>query len=511
VTEAAAAQAVDLVQPPGAAPRPRSLEGLFIATLALFGFRLGARPVNDNSTLAHLRTGLDMVHGHGIPRHDPYSFTALGHRWVVQSWLPEWTYGWAWRLGGGHALVLEQAVLTALLAGLTASLARAGTGIRTGVAATIAVWIGAAYWTPRPLLFGLLFLGLTVLVVERRRSGWWLIPVVWLWVNSHGSFPLGLLWLGAVVLGETIDRKAFAKAELRYLGFFVVGLAASVLNPLGPRLLLFPLTVGDKQDVFKRIVEWRSPDFQSASGLFTLVGLGIAMLILVRRGTRWRYALPVVGFVALGLYAVRNLSAAAIVLAPVLGAALRAPATASAVGDGRGSAQRAPTRPVDRMFAAALALGFLAVALAVTRSPGLQLRAYPLAAVDWIEGHGLRAAPHRVAEQDTVGDYLIWRDGTRSRVFIDDRYDMYPLPVARDSITLVDATPGALDVLDCRGIDVVLWDGRAALSELLVGTGQWRLAYPSTPWAVYVRTAPVRQGPGGRPTRRDGSACPIGT
>ena len=175
---------------PARATPGRSLEGLFIATLALFGFRVGARPIHDNSTLAHLRTGLDMAHGHGIPRRDPYSYTALGHRWIVQSWLPEWTYGWAWRLGGGHLLVLEQGLLTAALACLIAYLARAGSGVRTAAAAAVAVWAGANYWSPRPLLFGLLFFGLTILIVERRRSPWWLIPVVWLWVNSHGSFPL---------------------------------------------------------------------------------------------------------------------------------------------------------------------------------------------------------------------------------------------------------------------------------------------------------------------------------
>ena len=508
--EATAPGAVDL-PPPAAAPRPRTLEGLFIATLALFGFRLGARPIRDNSMLAHLRTGLDIAHGHGIPRRDPYSFTALGHRWVVQSWLPEWTYGWAWRLGGGHALVLEQAILSALLAWLVADLARAGSGIRTGVAATIAVWVGAAYWSPRPLLFGLLFLGLTVLVVERRYSGWWLIPIVWVWVNSHGSFPLGLLWLGAVVVGETVDGRALAKAELRYLGWFVAGLAISALNPLGPRLLLFPLTVGDKQSVFKRIVEWRSPDFQSATGLFTLVGLGLALLILVRHRARWRYVLPVVVFMALGLYAVRNLSAAAVVLAPALGAALRPSALASVPAGRRARGRPRPPRRIDRIFAMALALGFLVVALAIRNTPGLQYQTYPVAAMDWIDGHGLRDGSHRMAEQDTVGDYLIWRDGSRARVFIDDRYDMYPVRVSQDSIELVDATPGALDVLDCRGIDVVLWDRRAALAELLSATGRWQNVHQTMRWGVYVRASPPRTTPGGVPVRRDGTACPGGT
>ena len=80
--------------------RAPALESLFVAALVLFGYRLGARPIGDNSMFVHLRTGVDMARTGAIPRTDPYTFTAHGHAWVVQSWLPEWTYGWVYRIGG---------------------------------------------------------------------------------------------------------------------------------------------------------------------------------------------------------------------------------------------------------------------------------------------------------------------------------------------------------------------------------------------------------------------------
>src|SRR5438067_7842484 len=149
--------------------RAPSLEPLFVATLGLFGFRLGARSIGDNSMFVHLRTGIDMARTGAIPRRDPYSFSARGHRWVVQSWLPEWTYGWVYRLGDLRLVVVEQAVLTALLAVLISLLARAGSPLRTAMASGIAVGAGAAYWSPRPLMFGLLAMAVTILIVERRR------------------------------------------------------------------------------------------------------------------------------------------------------------------------------------------------------------------------------------------------------------------------------------------------------------------------------------------------------
>jgi hypothetical protein len=85
--------------------RAPSLESLFVAALVLLGFRLGALPIGDNSMLTHLRTGIDMARTGAIPRHDPYTFTAHGHPWVVQSWLAEWTYGVLERAGVDAVLV----------------------------------------------------------------------------------------------------------------------------------------------------------------------------------------------------------------------------------------------------------------------------------------------------------------------------------------------------------------------------------------------------------------------
>ena len=83
---------------PAASPSAGRLDGLFAAAFGLVGLALGARPIGDNSTFVHLRTGVDIVAGRGIPRVDPYSATAEGATWVVQSWLPAVAYGLAQKL-----------------------------------------------------------------------------------------------------------------------------------------------------------------------------------------------------------------------------------------------------------------------------------------------------------------------------------------------------------------------------------------------------------------------------
>src|SRR3954452_3847253 len=161
-----------LVMDAPARSRHVTVESLVIAVLALFGFRIGARPIRDNSMFTHLRTGIDMVRTGSIPRTDPYTFTAHGQPWVVQSWLAEWTYGVVERAGGFRWVMLEQGVLTGVLAFLVARLARAGTPARTAAAGIIAVGAGVALWSSRPLLFGLVCFALLVTIVEDELPLW---------------------------------------------------------------------------------------------------------------------------------------------------------------------------------------------------------------------------------------------------------------------------------------------------------------------------------------------------
>jgi hypothetical protein len=166
--------------------KPPRTEALFVATLVVFGIFLGAQPIVDNSMLQHLRTGIDIVAGDGIPRRDPYSFTAAGEPWVVQSWLAAAVYGVAHRLAGYAAVVVLTALMTGALTWLVVRLARTGAPRATMLSGAVVMAIGSPFWSPRPLLFGLLGLALTVTVVERGWSPWLLVPVVWVWVNTHG-------------------------------------------------------------------------------------------------------------------------------------------------------------------------------------------------------------------------------------------------------------------------------------------------------------------------------------
>lgn len=480
----------------------RPLDRVFAAAFALVGLALGAQPIGDNSTFVHLRTGIDIVAGRGIPRVDPYSATAAGSTWVVQSWLPAVAYGLAQRLDdGGRVLLVLNGGLTALLAFLVHRLARAGSPVRTLGAALVAVAISGPWWSPRPLLVGLTCLALTILVVEGGRRPWLLVPIAWVWVNSHGSFPLGAVWLLATAVGCSIDERRLITARFRAGLWFAGGLVISCLNPLGFRLLLFPLTLGGRREVFRLIVEWKPADFQSGPGIVSAIGIAAALMMLCRRRLPWAAAVPAGVFTLLGLLAQRNLAPAGIVLAPALGLAVaqarRWTQEATTDASGEEAADRAEHEieltakpgggPRDRILAVLVAVtAVVMVGSAVSRG-ALDLEAYPVQVVQAGERIGAFAPGQLVATQDTVGCYLILRRGRGGGVFIDDRYDMYPLGVSLDYVSLLRAAPGALEVLDRRKVDSVLWDRSLPLVPALRERG-WREAAGDKRWVLLQRS-----------------------
>ncbi|HEX7167534.1 MAG TPA: hypothetical protein VF230_11195 [Acidimicrobiales bacterium] len=451
------------------APRAPTLETLFVAAVALLGLRLGLRPIGDNSTFVHLRTGLGIAAGHGIPRSDPYSFTAFGEPWVVQSWLASAAYGVLHRMAGYEAVVVLHGVLYAGLAWGIATLARAGgQAWRTCLAASLAVGVGVTQWSPRPLAIGLACFALLVLAVERRWPVWVLLPIVWVWVNSHGSFVLGGAWLVLVAVCGRRDAR-------RYVPWWAFGLAVAVANPLGIRLLTFPVTLFQRRGNLERVVEWGPPTFDGPLGVVTFVAIvGVAAVLVWRRPPLHDLA-PAVVFLGMGVVAQRNLAPAAVVLAPVLGRALRP----------RGRVEeRAPAREaaVNGAFASVIALAAAVFLFAAATSAPFDLDGYPVAAARRLPDSG------RVVSTDVGGGYLVLAEGAPRRVFVDDRYDMYPRQVIRDYLALFDGRPGAAEILDRYRADAVLWPRERELAATLADDEAWRRVFADDEWVVYVRS-----------------------
>ena len=376
---------------------------------------------------------------------------------------------------GGNGVQLARAALTCALAALAWRLTRPAVtlaGRIVGVAVVLV--IGNSAWTERPLLPALVFMALVVLMAERDRGSPWLVaPVMWLWVNVHGSFPLALVYLGARLAGRRLDGAPLGRLPA-LAGAAVVGTLAGGINPLGPRLLVFPLELLSRHDLLERVVEWRSPNFSRTPNLLLLGALLVSLLLCSRRRS-FEDGVVAVVFGAAACIAVRNLPVASIVLTPVLARGL------AGIGTVRGDARSG----VNAVAAAALAaLGVVLVATSL-QDPAYDLRRYPVRQVAWMESQGLFDG--RVATADWVGNYLIARRGTEANVFFDDRFDMYPASVIRDSFTLLDGREDWEARLDAHRVDTVLWHRTRPLASLVAVDPDWRVVRRDGEWIVAVR------------------------
>jgi hypothetical protein len=446
--------------------RPPSLAGVVGTVIVLAGLFVGLSPLDDNSFFTHLATGRLILSGHSIPTHDPYSFTAPGHAWVVQSWLASVLYAGAERAAGAAGVVLLVGLSAMALAAIVWVLTRPAEMVtgRLAVAAVV-IAVGAGSWVERPLLFGLLALGLTLLAAEGRIDPRWLVPAYWFWTNVHGSFPLGLLALALLATGRRLDGGS-PSIELRALRWAVLGTLLGVVGPLGLHVLTFPVELLRRQNVLHDVLEWQAPRFEVAGQRAFLLEIALVIVALTRRPT-WRLALPAAIFIPAALLGARNVVVASLVLAP--GLALGAAGLGTIRGDER--------KPVFRVAMVTLVVLGLLASAGRLGGQTVRLRPYPVAAVTWAEQHAALGVDARVVTQDFVGNYLEVRLGTAVRTFIDDRYDMFPTEVVDDYTTLLKAGPGWQDVLRRWSATSVLWERRQPLAELLIVSPAWHVVY----------------------------------
>ena len=138
------------------------------AVVVMIGAYIGAAALGDNSFFTHLATGRYILED-GFPTRDVYSFTAPGERWVVQSWLVSVVYGALDRVVGLVGIRAFSAVLAGAVAGIMWTLTRPAKGLVARLAiCVVGLTLGATIWAPRPLMVGLVLLGLTLLVAEGR-------------------------------------------------------------------------------------------------------------------------------------------------------------------------------------------------------------------------------------------------------------------------------------------------------------------------------------------------------
>ena len=483
------------------------------------------RPLPPNDLWWHARIGSDILDTGHIPRYDEFSLTERGQPFFYQSWLAEVLMAGLLRLGGVRLLVITRALIMTGLFGAVMLLClwASGWDRRAAIPPTLAtILLGLGNMTVRPQLFAYpLFIAVYALLWRYRRGGArrsiWLVPVLTMvWVNVHCSFALGLGLIWLVFLGELLSHSLPALAgglasaqsnpreRLRTLGLVAaISTAVILLNPRGADIAAYIADLLTDAPSQLLGAEWQPPDPKSGLGqsFYVLLLMGIAALALARPPVALTDLSLVLAFTWLAASGVRYVVWFALVSAPVLAGALPRFPWDDLVrwrdrlaghplgqrllhGDGSGYPG------FRRLALAAVTISLFIVTLLFLFHPDDDLWLTPYTGTDatgFIEQNGLQG---RLFNELGRGSYLIWRLGPAQPVFIDPRFELYPLEHFEDYLALSKAEAEAEALLDAYDFELLLLgrESQAPLVELASGQPErWRQIYEDDYTLLYQR------------------------
>jgi hypothetical protein len=438
---------------------------------------------------------------------------------VYQSWLSELLLYGLWRFGDVPLLTLARTVAIGVSYGVIAWHAwrRANNGIVVVLVLVLAAIIGWNNWTLRPqtlaLVPGAIFVVALGEYIGGRVSARWLaaLPLAMLvWVNTHGSFMLGVgllacAWLDVAIgaLRNPVVERAQAQRRLRDLT--VAGAAtmlAMLLNPLGLGIFGYVRSMLSNPALQRWFIEWQPPINDLArdfTGFWFFVML-LALAVLLARGPRRPSATDLLWYCGLAWLTISGVRYAmwfALLLTPLMAERLAAVLP-------RRSAVTTPS---------AFAVGYrllicgLVIAVLPWFEPGRYLgpqaerlfagsgsyrmllgNTTPVAATEWLAEHPQTG---RFWADMTYTSYTIWQL-PETQVFADLRAELFPEQIWLDYFDISHGDQQSLALLDRWQITHLMlslsWQKQ--LHTLLAHTPGWCEVYQDAEAAIFSRCVP---------------------
>lgn len=305
-----------------------------LASLLLFAAAgiLWARPVNlMNSDLGrHIQNGRIILQHWHVPETNFYSYTHPDFPVINHHWGTGVLFYVLYTLGNVTAVITSMLALELFALALLFTLAWKRYGFLVTLPATIfALPLITSRTEIRPEIFSSFFIALFLFILvtctnERWRNGLFALPILlFLWVNLHVYFFLGIAITGCYFLDEALAvyRRQGSPIVLRALGqSIVLQLFATLLNPAGIPGALVPLTLFGNFGYM--LAENQSVWFLGSRGLLPILWpfiLFVAAILVVwlavtwmavRRGERFPLAsfLLTAAFTGMAVLALRNWS-----------------------------------------------------------------------------------------------------------------------------------------------------------------------------------------------------------
>ena len=360
----------------------------------------------------------------GLPHVNTLTAWGAGRHWIDQQWGGQLLLYEATRIGGVRDLMWVSVGSVATALALVAIAGRRLGGSTASTALALSLPIVGAPWMAQvraqclalPLFVATYWL--LVSSATRRSRALWVLPLLAVWANLHGSVVMaaGLVFLtGVVCLVRDRGR------DRVYAGVLALGAPVCVLvSPYNVGLVSYYRSMLVHSPIERFVTEWQPPTPAAMTAVFyaTAIVLAVAWGAHRRALTTFeRWALPLL--LLSGLSAVRN------VMWFELAAAIAAPRLIDAAWSRRSTQTDGQRR--FNLLLAVVALGAVAIvgAVAGSRSDAAYLSHWPSAADAAAVSRA--AGPHGlVLPDDQTGDWLLWDEPSLAgRVAYDTRLELF--------------------------------------------------------------------------------------
>ena len=487
---------------------PSIADIFFLCPFLLLTLKSGHSLLNDADTGYHIRTGEYIIKNFSVPRFDIFSSITPPLPWVAHEWLSEVIMALVHRFSGLTGIVIFFSFFIGVAYFLLFAYARSlefDLILATAVA-LLATVSSALHWLARPHIFSLVltvvWYGILNNYQYQGKDRLYLLPLLMLlWVNLHGGFMLGFVLLGvyftgaltALVAAEEARRKAAKKKCQKLAVITALALLASLFNPRGYSILVYPFTIVSNNFLMDSVVEYVSPNFHQFLPYKYLLLLTIGVVAVSRKALDATDLMLLLLFTYMSLYSTRYIPLFAVIVTPIVLRQLQ--------GMVYGSTNRwtkfFKQRSKNLEFINASARGHLWPAIAIAGVSALGLSGKiafsfdptknPVAAVEFLKQEKLSG---RMFNDDEFGDYVIYAAWPEYKVFFDGRSDMYGERWGKQYLAILKLQPGWEDIIAKNHFTWIFCGAGTPLSMVLMENKNWHLIYADKVAAIFVKDIP---------------------
>ncbi len=493
---------------------PLTIEHLWglTALMGIFIF-VNTHPIRPHDFWWHITAGREILTTGKIPTTDVFSFTEAGQPypsyqmyWLMESFLYE-----VYRLGGPALVIfIHSVMITAAYVLIFWISKRSARSWRIAAFSVLfAAALGLNDWNVRPQGITFLLASLFLLVIfEYDKNPRWYGLVVFplgmlIWVNSHGTFIIGLLLVGIwwgqriwEVIQHRLNGERIFQKKLIVIPGIVFGctVLACLINPRGIGILNYLKTLTSNSVVQNLVTEWAPPSFDTLMGAVFLCGLlGIAaMLALSPKRPTFFQIISFLVFGVLGLKTSRGIVWFGLVMAPIVGEHISAIINHIKKAESQ-SAHQEGSRIVNILFTILITfMGVISLPWFKSVLPFPPAKAGLISAETPIQATQMLLdlkPPGQLFNAMSFGSYLIWAAYPDYHVFVDSRIELFSEKVWLDYLNISNANGDWEAQLKDYGVNTLLLSPteQPALIQAVEISSEWRMIYRDGASYIFIR------------------------